>query len=203
MPIGIRNMKRLSTLALAILLALPANLAAWPATASAGIFKNAIHPMPKELSALLNDNLEVLMAPCRPLSPDAAAKAAIQQLSQKASDPRLAVAALRDAGCAAAGISDPKLDSFVNANFEKFSVVFYGYDDRLLAGDLSGFLKTRTDESARLLARLNRSSELPNKNTAIETSPNFGIASIAFSHAVTDVVNIWFYVWKESRGATN
>jgi len=152
---------------------------------------------------MLNDNLQVLMTPCRPLSLDAATKAAIQQLSRKDGDSRLAVAALRDAGCAAAGISDPKLDSFVNANFEKFSVVFYGYDDRLLAGDLSSYLKTRTDESTRLLARLNRSAELPDKNTALETSPNFGIASIAFSHAVTDVVNIWFYIWKESRGSTN
>ena len=193
-------MKRLSILALTFLLFLPASLSAWPAAASAGIFKNAIHPMPKALSSLLNDNLQVLMSPCHPLSPDAAAKSAIQQLSQKDSDPRLVVAALRDAGCAAAGISDPTLDSFVNANFEKFSVVFYGYDDRLLAGDLTGFLKTRTDESTRLLARLKRSSELPDRNTALETSPNFGIASIAFSHAVTDVVNIWSYIWRESRG---
>jgi len=193
-------MKRLSTSALILLIFLPVSLSAWPSAASAGIFKNAIHPLPKSLSSLLNDNLQVLVSPCRPMSAEAAAKSAIQQLSQKDSDPKLAVAALRDAGCAAAGISDPNLDSFVNANFEKFSVVFYGYDDRLLAGDLTGYLKTRTDESTRLLARLKRSSELPDKTATLETSPDFGIASIAFSHAVTDVVNIWSYIWKESRG---
>jgi hypothetical protein len=193
-------MKRLSTLLLGLLFLFPVSLESWPASATANIFKNAIHPLPKALASLLNDNPQTLMAPCRLLSPEAAAKTAIQQLSQKDSDPRLAVAAIRDAGCAAAAINDPGLDAFVGANSEKFTVVFYGYDDRLLAGDLSGFLKTRSEESARLLARLKRSSELPDKNTVLETSPNFGIASIAFSHAVTDVVNIWFYIWKESHG---
>jgi hypothetical protein len=193
-------MKRLSTLLLAVLFLLPVPLEAWPASAVASIFKNAIHPLPKTLTSLLNDNQQVLMAPCRLLSPEAAAKAAIEQLTRKDSDPRLAVAAIRDAGCAVAAINDPGMDAFASANSEKFSAVFYGYDDRLLAGDLTAFLKTRSEESARLLARLKRSSELPDKNTVLETSPNFGIASIAFSHAVTDVVNIWFYIWKESHG---
>jgi hypothetical protein len=191
---------RLSILVLGFLFFLPTHLGAWPAAAAASIFKNAIHPMPKAVASLLNDNLQIVNSPCRPVSLEAAAKAAIHELSLNNSDPRLAVAALRDAACAAAAISDPGLDAFVNANSEKFSVVFYGYDDSLLAGDLAGYLKTRSEESARLLARLKRSSELPDKNTAVETSPNFGIASIAFSHAVTDVVNIWAYIWKESHG---
>ena len=193
-------MNRLSTLLSVVFFLLPVSLEAWPASAVASIFKNAAQPLPKTMKSLLNDNPQVLMAPCRLLSAEAAAKAAIEQITRKDSDPSLAVAAIRDAGCAAAAINDPGMDAFASANSEKFSVVFYGYDDRLLAGDLTGFLKTRSEESARLLARLKRSSELPDKNTALETSPNFGIASIAFSHAVTDVVNIWFYIWKESHG---
>jgi len=99
-----------------------------------------------------------------------------------------------------AEINDPKLDGMASSQVNRFSVVFYGFDDRIVKGDLKGFLQARTAESQRLLERLRRYSELPNKDTAIETSPQYGIASIAFSHAVTDVANVWYHIWKEAHG---
>jgi hypothetical protein len=83
---------------------------------------------------------------------------------------------------------------------DRFSVVFYGFDERILKSDLKGFVEFRKQEADRLLQRLRRYSELPDKTTAIETSPQYGIVSIAFSHAVTDVSNIWYYIWKEAQG---
>jgi len=118
----------------------------------------------------------------------------------KKSDPRDAVAAIRDAGCAIAEVNDPKLDGMAASQTDRFSVVFYGFDERILKGDLKGFVDLRKEESERLLQRLRRYSELPDKTTAIETSPQYGIVSIAFSHAVTDVSNIWYYIWKEAQG---
>ena len=175
-------------------------LEAWPTASYPAIFRNAQLPLPKALATFLKDFGTVLMSPCRPMPAEQASRAAIAQLSKKNADPREAVAAMRDAGCAAAAMSDPKLDALVQSQGSRFSVVFYGFDDRVQTGDLFGFLKIRSEESERLLLRLRRSSELPDKSAAVETSPQYGIASIAFSHAVTDVANVWFYIWKEAGG---
>ena len=193
------GMKRVSALIL-LCLAFQAPLEAWPAASYPTIFKNAQLALPKALTTFLKDFGAVLTGPCRPMPVEQASRAAIAALSKKNGDPRDAVAAIRDAGCAAAEMSDPKLDALVQSQGSRFSVVFYGFDDRVQTGDLSGFLKTRSEESERLLQRLRRSSELPDKTTAVETSPQYGIASIAFSHAVTDVANVWFYIWKEAGG---
>jgi hypothetical protein len=173
---------------------------AWPAASYATIFRNAQLALPKALTTFLKDFGTVLLSPCRSMSVEQASRAAVAALTKKNGDPRDAVAAIRDAGCATAEMSDPKLDVLVQSQASRFSIVFYGFDDRVQAGDLNGFLKTRSEESERLLQRLRRSSELPDKTTAVETSPQYGIASIAFSHAVTDVANVWFYIWKESGG---
>ncbi len=173
---------------------------AWPATTYPAIFRNAQRALPKSLATFLKDFESVLLSPCRVMPAQEATRTAIEKLSKKNPDPREAVAAIRDAGCAAAEMNDPKLDALVQSQGARFSVVFYGYDDRVQSGDLNGFLRTRSEESERLLQRLRRSSELPDKTSAIETSPQYGIASIAFSHAVTDVANVWFYIWKEAGG---
>jgi hypothetical protein len=193
-------MNRLWIPLLALFAMLPGNLGAWPVSAYPKIFENALHPLPKSLSELLKKYEPVLTAPCQKQTVEAASRAAIEQLLQKDGDPRLAVAAIRDAGCAAAALNDPGMDRLVEANTSKFVVIFYGYHNRILAGDLAGFLRARTEERELLYRRLNRSSQLPDRNTVVDTSPNFGIASIAFSHAATDVVNVWFHIWKESHG---
>ena len=193
-------MNRLWIPILALLTMLPGNLGAWPASAYPRIFENAIHPIPKAMAELLREYAPVLKEPCLKQTVETASQNAINQLTRSDRDSRLAVAAIRDAGCAVAALNDPNMDALVDTNAPKFEVVFYGYHDRILAGDLAGFLRVRTQERDQLRRRLNRSSELPNRNNTIETSPNFGIASIAFSHAATDVVNIWFHIWKQSRG---
>ncbi len=186
--------------ALTIALLLPAPATAWPRPAYAQMFRNAQQPLPKALATLLKDFESVLLEPCRPMSVEDAAKKAIADFTRKNSNPADSVAAMRDAGCAAALVSDPHLDAFMGAQVSKFAVVFYGFHPAIQAGRLSEFVKIRQEESQRLLQRLRRSSELPDRNSDVENSPQFGIASIAFSHAVTDVANVWYHIWKSSNG---
>jgi hypothetical protein len=192
---------KVAVASLLLLLGLQTEAGAWPRASYLRIFQDARRPLPQALSTLLKDFESVLLSPCRPVaSAEQAAKQAIDQLAKRNSDPREAVAAIRDAGCAIAEVNDPKLDGMAASQTDRFSVVFYGFDERILKSDLKGFVEFRKQEADRLLQRLRRYSELPDKTTAIETSPQYGIVSIAFSHAVTDVSNIWYYIWKEAQG---
>jgi hypothetical protein len=193
-------MKRLIASTFLVLVFLQSDVDAWPASSYPRIFQDARRPLPRALGTFLKDFESVLMSPCREVPVEQAVQKAVGELTKKTMDPREAVAAIRDAGCAAAEMNDPKLDSMAASQANRFSVVFYGFDDRIVKGDLNGFLKARREESERLLQRLRRYSELPDKTTAVETSPQYGIASIAFSHAVTDVANIWYHIWKEAHG---
>jgi len=194
------HVKSLFALPLVLVIAAPTPGGAWPPASYSRIFQDARKPLPKALATFLQDFESILRTPCRFIPAEQAVEEAINQLTRKDSDPREAAAALRDAGCAAANINDPMLDGMVASQMSRFSVVFYGFDERVQKGDIKGFLAARKEESERLLQRLRRYSELPDQSTAVETSPQYGIASIAFSHAVTDVSNVWFHIWKEAHG---
>ena len=175
-------------------------LLAWPSVAYVNILRDAERAVPKKMAVLLKDFDSVLVQPCRPRTVEDAVAQAIASFSTKNMNPAASVAAVRDAGCATAKISDPQLDTLVASNVSKFAAVFYGFDPAIQNGKLAEYLKMRREQSERLLARLRRSSELPDREDVVEHSPQFGIASIAFSHAVTDVANVWYHIWKSSNG---
>jgi hypothetical protein len=179
---------------------LPVQAGAWPAEAWERILKDARKPLPRAFAMMLEDFEFVLRQPCRQISVEDATSLAVAEFSKRSGDPRFAIAAVRDAGCAVAQLNDPRLDAFVSDYSERFAVVFYGYHNTIQNGNLSEFLRIRMEERDRLMRRLRRFSELPERSETAEISSEFGIASIAFSHAVSDVANVWFHIWKTVNG---
>src|SRR5689334_21063524 len=112
---------RLVPLLLALTLLNPAIASAWPQSAYAKIFRDAERPLPKTFGTLLKDFDKVLLQPCRIMGVEDASKIAITELSKKNGDLTASVAAIRDAGCAAATLSDPKLDSLIAAQANTFA----------------------------------------------------------------------------------
>jgi hypothetical protein len=91
------------------------------------------------------------------------------------------------------------------AKHTKIPVVFYGYEDRLLKEkNLKGYLESTIERSQQQRDKLIRSyaahGNVAHLADSDDRSPAFGIASLFYSHAVSDVANLWLYVWKEARG---
>ena len=186
-----------------VLVAAPTPAHSWPASLYPEIFRNAQEVLPPPLARLLEDMGSFLRQPCKPGDVEETVQRAISEFSKRGGNLESAIAALRDAGCAAAAINDPGMDAFVEAQEEKFAVVFYGYHATIRDGDLAGYLKVRGEERRKFDSRFERSRELPSRSASVELSPEFGVASIAFSRAVTDVANVWFHIWTSVNGAIN
>jgi len=103
---------------------------------------------------------------------------------------------------------DPRLES-EHADFEdyferrmlKFPTVFYGLDINL---ELSSYLDRTFDRTRRFYPLMTEeyfgygdprtSGDFDDRSTA------FGVASVCYSHAVTDMVNLYYYIWKNAGG---
>src|SRR6185369_15838191 len=105
----------LRVLVLVSILLTPSQIRAWPAGVMSKILHDAEQPLPASLNTLLKDFNAVMSQPCRASTVENATKVAVEELKKRRSDLSAAVAAIRDAGCAAAELNYPQLDSFVSA----------------------------------------------------------------------------------------
>ncbi len=104
--------------------------------------------------------------------------------------------------------ADPRLgplhddfEQYFERRLARFPTVFYG-----LAPDfqLGGYLDRMVARSSRLSPLLGeeyfRGGETHLSGDFDDRSTAFGVASVCYSHAVTDMVNLYYYIWKEAGG---
>jgi hypothetical protein len=103
---------------------------------------------------------------------------------------------------------DPRLaashndfETYFERRLAKFPTVFYGLQPRF---ELTTYLDRTFKRTARFYPLMSEeyfrsgirrsSSEFDDRSTA------FGVASICYSRSVTDLVNLYYYIWKEAGG---
>jgi len=92
-------------------------------------------------------------------------------------------------------------EQYFERKLAKFPTVFYGLEPRFR---LSAYLDSTFARTAKFYplmsaeyfrgGTVHTSSEFDDRSTA------FGVASICYSRAVTDLVNLYYYIWKEAGG---
>lgn len=97
--------------------------------------------------------------------------------------------------------SQADFERYFERRLLKFPTVFYGLDRRFRLGP---YLDATLARSARFYPLLGeeyfRSGSRRTSESFDDRSTAFGVASISYSRAVSDVVNIYYYIWKEAGG---
>ena len=95
---------------------------------------------------------------------------------------------------------------YVESAQPRFSVVFYGTGRKVeRAGDLDGLLTASLERGRLLYPLIGREYDHAGRVAGIsdfdDRSTAFGVGSLAFSHAVSDVASVMRYIWIEAGGA--
>jgi hypothetical protein len=92
-------------------------------------------------------------------------------------------------------------EQYLERRLGKFPTVFYGLDPQFR---LSSYLDRTFARSAKFYPLVAeeyfRHGERRTSAAFDDRSTAFGIASVSYSRAVTDVVNVYYYIWKEAGG---
>jgi len=99
------------------------------------------------------------------------------------------------------GTSQNDYEQYFERRLSKFPTVFYGLDPQFR---LSTYLDRTFARAAKFYPLVSeeyfRDGTRRTSAAFDDRSTAFGIASISYSRAVTDVVNLYYYIWKEAGG---
>ena len=89
-------------------------------------------------------------------------------------------------------------ETYFERRLSKFPTVFYGLDPQFR---LSQYLDRTFARSAKFYPLMQGEyARGGNADVFDDRSTAFGVASISYSRAVTDLVNLYYYIWKEAGG---
>lgn len=92
-------------------------------------------------------------------------------------------------------------ESYFERKLEKFPTVFYGLEWPFTPSRYVGSIFERSASLYPLVhEEYFRHGETHSSEQFDDRSTAFGVASVAYSHAVTDLVNLYYYIWKEAGG---
>lgn len=101
-----------------------------------------------------------------------------------------------------------EFERFLEARQPRFKVAFFGYGSpELDRGDVPGFVRSCAERSRRcgpLLGQMfvKEDGTIAKGSGFDDKHPVFGIASLAYTHAITDTARAWLYVWIRANGDT-
>ena len=103
---------------------------------------------------------------------------------------------------------DPRLrqaqgdfEQYLATELPKFPTVFYGLDDDPSPRALLGRTFERTRGYYPLLGEEYFRGGVPRTSADFdERSTAFGVAAVCYSHSVTDLVNLYYYIWRQAGG---
>ncbi len=92
-------------------------------------------------------------------------------------------------------------EQYFERRLSRFPTVFYGLDPHFT---LDSFLDRTLARSAGFYPLMESEyfagGERHSSSTFDDRSTAFGVASVSYSHSVTDLANLYFYIWKQAGG---
>ena len=98
-------------------------------------------------------------------------------------------------------LSQDDFEQYFERRMAKFPTVFYGLDEDFRLSNYLDRTFARTTKFYPLMSEeYFRGGERRTSAQFDDRSTAFGVASVCYSHAVTDLVNLYYYIWKEAGG---
>jgi hypothetical protein len=98
-------------------------------------------------------------------------------------------------------VAHDDFEQYFERRMARFPTVFYGLDPQFQPGTYFDKTFARTRQLYPLMSEeYFRGGEPHTSADFDDRSTAFGVASVCYSHAVTDLVNLYYFIWKEAGG---